>query len=56
MAGRILSRRKPTAILTQALQMARSAAAKSPNFGFALERLAEMEFSFGHTDAGLGRP
>jgi len=39
--------------LPQALQMAKNAAAKSPHFGFALERLAEMEFSFGHTDAAL---
>ena len=26
---------------------------KSPNFGFALERVAEMEFSFGHTEKAL---
>jgi Flp pilus assembly protein TadD len=39
--------------LGQALEMARDAAAKSPKFGFALERLAEMEFSFGHTDQAL---
>lgn len=39
--------------LTVALNMARSAAAKSPRFGFAQERLAEMEFSFGKTDAAL---
>ncbi len=30
-----------------------SAAAKSPGFGFAQERAAEMEFSFGHTEAAL---
>jgi tetratricopeptide (TPR) repeat protein len=35
--------------LQRALQMAISAADKSPNFGFAQERLAEMEFSFGRT-------
>jgi len=39
--------------LVQSLEMARSAAAKSPNFGFALERVAEMEFSFGHTEKAL---
>jgi len=35
--------------LPQSLDMARKAAAKSPNSGFALERVAEMEFSFGRT-------
>ncbi|HWD20768.1 MAG TPA: TonB-dependent receptor [Verrucomicrobiae bacterium] len=39
--------------LAQSLQMAKNAAAKDPHFGFALERLAEMEFSFGHTDPAL---
>ncbi|HUD45820.1 MAG TPA: TonB-dependent receptor [Candidatus Baltobacteraceae bacterium] len=39
--------------LGQALQMALSAAAKSPGFGFAQERVAEMEFSFGHTGPAL---
>ncbi|MGD1084593.1 MAG: TonB-dependent receptor, partial [Verrucomicrobiota bacterium] len=39
--------------LGQSLDMARSASAKSPKFGFALERLAEMEFSFGHTGPAL---
>jgi len=39
--------------LPEALQMAKSAAAKSPGFGFAQERLAEMEFSFGQTEAAL---
>ena len=33
--------------------LARNAAAKSPNFGAAQERVAEMEFSFGHTEAAL---
>jgi tetratricopeptide (TPR) repeat protein len=39
--------------LTEALNMAKSAAAKSPGFGFAQERLAEMEFSFGQTEPAL---
>jgi tetratricopeptide (TPR) repeat protein len=39
--------------LPEALKMAQMAVAKSPNFGAAQERLAEMEFSFGHTDAAL---
>jgi len=38
-------RRQARRDLAQALVMARSAAAKSPKFGFALERVAEMEFS-----------
>ena len=37
--------------LALALQSARQAAAKSPEFGFAWERVAELEFSFGHTAA-----
>ncbi|MGP8200553.1 MAG: FecR domain-containing protein [Limisphaerales bacterium] len=36
-----------------ALNMAKSAAATSPGFGFAQERLAEMEFSFVQTEAAL---
>jgi len=40
-------------LLDAALFAAKSAAEKSPNFGFAWERLAELEFSFGHTDAAL---
>jgi Tfp pilus assembly protein PilF len=40
--------------LEKARGMALSAAAKAPGFGFAQERVAEMEFSFGHTDAALG--
>jgi Tfp pilus assembly protein PilF len=40
--------------LSQALEMARNATDKAPAFGFAQERLAEMEFSFGHTRAALG--
>jgi Tfp pilus assembly protein PilF len=39
--------------LVESLDFARSAVAKSPKFGFALERLAEMEFSFGHTGQAL---
>jgi tetratricopeptide (TPR) repeat protein len=39
--------------LGAALSMAKSAVAKSPHFGFAQERLAEMEFSFGQTEAAL---
>jgi hypothetical protein len=39
--------------LPEALRMAKSAAAKSPGFGFAQERLAEMEFSFGQTEPAL---
>jgi tetratricopeptide (TPR) repeat protein len=37
--------------LALALQSARQAAAKSPQFGFAWERVAELEFSFGHAGA-----
>jgi len=39
--------------LTEALKMAQSAVAASPRSGFAQERVAEMEFSFGHTPAAL---
>ncbi len=39
--------------LGAALQMALSATSKSPGFGFAQERLAEMEFSFGRFSAAL---
>jgi len=35
--------------LESALNLARQAAAHSPEFGFAWERVAELEFSFGHT-------
>lgn len=37
--------------LTLALQSARQAAGTSPQFGFAWQRVAELEFSFGHTRA-----
>jgi Tfp pilus assembly protein PilF len=39
--------------LEQARTMALKAAAKAPDFGFAQERAAEMEFSFGQTEAAL---
>jgi cytochrome c-type biogenesis protein CcmH/NrfG len=39
--------------LDAALAAARAATQKAPGFGFAWERLAELEFSFGHTDAAL---
>jgi cytochrome c-type biogenesis protein CcmH/NrfG len=39
--------------LEAALKAARTATEKSPAFGFAWELLAELEFSFGHTDAAL---
>jgi Tfp pilus assembly protein PilF len=37
--------------LSQALHSARQAAANSPQFGFTWERVAELEFSFGHSGA-----
>jgi tetratricopeptide (TPR) repeat protein len=39
--------------LGPALETARAAAAKSPGFGFAWERVAELEFGFGHTEQAL---
>ena len=39
--------------LTEALTAARDAAATSPQSGFAQARVAELEFSFGHTRAAL---
>jgi Tfp pilus assembly protein PilF len=39
--------------LVKARDMALNAAAKAPGFGFARERVAELEFSFGHTEAAL---
>jgi Tfp pilus assembly protein PilF len=39
--------------LEAALTAARAATGQSPNFGFAWERLAELEFSFGHTSTAL---
>jgi tetratricopeptide (TPR) repeat protein len=37
--------------LRTALELARKAASRSPEFGFAWERVAELEFSFGHTSS-----
>jgi Tfp pilus assembly protein PilF len=37
--------------LNSALALARQASTRSPNFGFAWERVAELEFAFGHTAA-----
>src|SRR5437762_10143589 len=39
--------------LEAALRAAKSATAKSPNFGFAWARVAELEFSFGRTQRAL---
>jgi tetratricopeptide (TPR) repeat protein len=39
--------------LPAALDLARRAATNSPEFGFAWERVAELEFSFGHTSRAL---
>ena len=39
--------------LDEALKSARAAAAKSPNFGFAWARVAELEFSFGRVPEAL---
>jgi len=39
--------------LNAALDLARQAAARSPRFGFAWERVAELEFGFGHTGPAL---
>ena len=40
--------------LADALEMARKAAEKSPGFGFARERVAELEFGFGRVTVGGG--
>jgi Tfp pilus assembly protein PilF len=47
------SRAIPQVSLEAALKLARQAAAKSPEFGFAWERVAELEFDFGHTQSAL---
>jgi tetratricopeptide (TPR) repeat protein/outer membrane receptor protein involved in Fe transport len=47
------SRAIPVASLENALHLVRQAATNSPDFGFAWERLAELEFSFGHTANAL---
>jgi tetratricopeptide (TPR) repeat protein len=39
--------------LENALELAKQAATHSPRFGFAWERVAELEFSFGRTDKAL---
>ncbi len=39
--------------LPEALRMAEQAVALSPNFGFGWARVAELEFSFGHTKSAL---
>jgi outer membrane receptor protein involved in Fe transport/Tfp pilus assembly protein PilF len=47
------SRAVPGTSLPAALASARQAATNSPEFGFAWERVAELEFSFGHTSRAL---
>ncbi len=47
------SRAVPGISLPGALDSARQAATNSPDFGFAWERVAELEFSFGHTRQAL---
>ena len=47
------SRAIPGISLPAALDSARQAATNSPDFGFAWERVAELEFSFGRTDRAL---
>jgi len=47
------SRAVPGISLPAALASARQAATNSPDFGFAWERVAELEFSFGHTRRAL---
>ena len=47
------SRAIPGVSLSAALQSARQAVTNSPDFGFARERVAELEFSFGRTARAL---
>jgi tetratricopeptide (TPR) repeat protein len=47
------SRAIPEISLPAALDSARQAVTNSPEFGFAWERVAELEFSFGHTSRAL---
>ena len=47
------SRAVPGTSLPAALDSARQAVTNSPDFGFAWERVAELEFSFGHTSRAL---
>jgi tetratricopeptide (TPR) repeat protein len=47
------SRAIPKVSLPGALKLARQAAAQSPDFGFAWERVSELEFAFGHNRTAL---
>ncbi len=47
------SRAVPEESLKRALTLSRQAVALSPKFGFAWERVAELEFSFGRNEAAL---
>ena len=47
------SRAIPEVSLQAALKLARQAATISPEFGFAWERVSELEFSFGHNQSAL---
>ena len=47
------SRAVPGVSLRAALDSARQAVTNSPDFGFAWERVAELEFSFGHTGPAM---
>jgi tetratricopeptide (TPR) repeat protein len=47
------SRAVPGVSLPAALDLARQAVTNSPEFGFGWERVAELEFSFGHTSRAL---
>jgi Tfp pilus assembly protein PilF len=47
------SRAQGEVSLQSALDLARKATARSPQFGFAWERVAELEFGFGHTGLAL---
>src|SRR6185503_13321923 len=47
------SRARGEISLRTALDLARQAVTNSPEFGFAWERVAELEFSFGRTDRAL---
>jgi outer membrane receptor protein involved in Fe transport/Tfp pilus assembly protein PilF len=47
------SRAIPGISLPAALDSARRAVTNSPDFGFVWERVAELEFSYGHTDRAL---
>jgi len=47
------SRAIPRVSLSAALALAKQAATNSPQFGFAWERVAELEFSFGHIGGAM---